>query len=64
MSAAISRPFTSLCAAVGRPALALIQYLGELALLVQETTVSVFVAPMRWKLFLRQIAEMGFRSQI
>ena len=64
MSAEISRPFHSLCATLGRPVLNLLQYLGELAMLVQETVVSMCVAKIRWKLFLRQVAEMGFRSQL
>ena len=50
--------------ALGRIALSLLQYLGELALLVYETCVSMIVAPIRWRLFLRQIVEVGWRSQL
>ena len=64
MLAAISNPFFAVCAAVGRQAIALVQYLGELAMLVKETVVSMVVAPVRWKLLFRQIAEAGFRSQL
>ncbi len=42
----------------------LFRYLGELALLACETCVSIVVAPIRWRLFLRQIVEIGFRSQL
>ncbi len=50
--------------ALGRIALSFIVYLGELALLVYETCVSMVVAPIRWRLFLRQIVEVGWRSQL
>jgi phospholipid/cholesterol/gamma-HCH transport system permease protein len=33
-------------------------------MLAWETLVSIIVAPIRWRLFLRQTVEMGFRSQI
>ncbi len=49
---------------LGRAALSLIRYLGELALLAWETLTSMIVAPIRWRLLLRQIAEIGFRSQV
>jgi phospholipid/cholesterol/gamma-HCH transport system permease protein len=49
---------------LGRIALSFIQYLGELALLAAETVQAIFIAPIRWRLFLRQVVEMGFRSQI
>ena len=49
--------------ALGRVALSLFQYFGELALLVSETCVSLVVAPIRWRLFARQIVEVGWRSQ-
>ncbi len=48
----------------GRIALSFIGYLGELADLFWETCVSTVVAPVRWKLFLRQVLEVGFRSQL
>ena len=50
--------------ALGRIALSLLQYLGELALLAYETCVSMLVAPIRWRLFARQIVEVGWRSQL
>lgn len=50
--------------ALGRLALSLLQYLGELALLAYETCLSMVVAPIRWRLFARQIVEVGWRSQL
>jgi phospholipid/cholesterol/gamma-HCH transport system permease protein len=49
---------------LGRTALGFIQYLGELSVLFSETCVSVASAPIRWKLFFRQVLEVGFRSQL
>ena len=49
---------------LGRSALSLLQYLGELAALAYETCVSIVVAPLRWRLFARQIVEVGWRSQM
>ena len=49
---------------LGRSALSLIHYLGELAMLVWETCVSIVVAPLRARLLLRQIFEIGWRSQM
>ena len=50
--------------ALGRLALSLLQYLGELALLAYETCLAMVVAPIRWRLFARQIVEVGWRSQL
>ena len=50
--------------ALGRIALSLLLYLGELAQLVYETCLSMVVAPIRWRLFARQIVEVGWRSQL
>src|SRR6201996_4544518 len=49
---------------LGRTALSLLQYLGELATLAYETGVSIVVAPIRWRLLSRQIVEVGWRSQM
>ena len=49
---------------LGRTALSLLQYLGELAALAYETCVSIVVAPVRWRLVLRQLVEVGWRSQM
>jgi phospholipid/cholesterol/gamma-HCH transport system permease protein len=49
---------------LGRTALGFVHYLGELAVLFSETCSSVFTAPIRWKLFIRQVLEVGFRSQL
>lgn len=48
----------------GRAALSFLQYLGDLAFLAWETCVAVVVAPIRWRLLLRQIVEIGWRSQL
>lgn len=48
----------------GSGAIGFLKYLGELALLAYQTAVSIRVAPIRWRLFLRQVAEIGFRSQL
>lgn len=48
----------------GRATLSLLEYLGEVSLLFAETMRSLVVAPIRWKLFLRQLVEVGFRSQL
>ena len=50
--------------ALGRIALSLLQYLGELALLAYDTCVAMVVAPIRWRLFARQVVEVGWRSQV
>ena len=49
---------------VGHTTLSILRYLGELALLAKETVVSFCVAPVRWRLALRQIYEIGSRSQM
>jgi phospholipid/cholesterol/gamma-HCH transport system permease protein len=49
---------------IGRKALDLLAYAGDVALLAVETVTSMIVAPIRWRLFLGQIVEMGFRSQL
>lgn len=56
----IVRFFTTL----GRPVLAFWQYLGEVVLLAVETMTSIFTRRLRWKLFLRQVVEIGLRSQM
>ena len=50
--------------ALGRIALSLIQYLGELALLAYETCLAMNIAPIRWRLLAQQIVEVGWRSQL
>ncbi len=50
--------------ALGRIALSLIQYLGELAVLAYETCLAMVIAPIRWRLLARQIVEVGWRSQL
>jgi phospholipid/cholesterol/gamma-HCH transport system permease protein len=49
---------------LGRQTLSFLHYLGEIAVLAWETVVAMCVAPIRWRLVLRQIAEAGFHSQL
>ncbi|MEA3212499.1 MAG: phospholipid/cholesterol/gamma-HCH transport system permease protein [Chthoniobacter sp.] len=49
---------------LGRSVLSFIRYLGELALLAQDTAVSVVVARLRVRLFMWQMFEVGWRSQL
>lgn len=44
--------------------LSFFRYLGELAFLAYETLVSIFTSPIRWKLLLGQLQEVGYRSQL
>ena len=48
---------------MGRAFLAISKYLGGVTLLALDTTKAVFVAPIRWRLVLQQILEVGYRSQ-
>jgi len=49
---------------IGRQILLFTGYFGELMLLVYDCILSLFVAPIRWRLFLKQVYEVGFRSQL
>ena len=49
---------------LGSIVLSLVKYLGELALLAYDTAVSIVVAKLRVKLLLRQMFEVGWRSQL
>jgi phospholipid/cholesterol/gamma-HCH transport system permease protein len=49
---------------IGRSVLSLLSYYGKVALLVRDTAWSLGTVGVRWKLMLRQIVEMGFRSQL
>ena len=42
----------------------LLRYIGQLAFLAGETATSIRVAPMRWALLFKQVAEIGFGSQL
>ncbi|MEO6786186.1 MAG: ABC transporter permease [Chthoniobacteraceae bacterium] len=50
--------------AIGRTTLLALTYLGELGILTAETVTAMFVAPIRWRLALQQIIEVGSRSQV
>jgi phospholipid/cholesterol/gamma-HCH transport system permease protein len=49
---------------LGRSALRTLSYIGELADLAAETVKSLLSGSIRWKLLMRQIVEVGFRSQL
>ena len=49
---------------IGSTALSLFSYLGELLFLMLEAVRSLVTKPVRWRLALRQILEVGFRSQL
>lgn len=51
-------------AAIGRTVLTFLNYLGEVALLAQETVTALFVSKIRWRLVLQQLYEIGTRSQL
>lgn len=50
-------------AAIGKKALSFFDYLGELGLLTSRIAESIVHGKPRWLLMLRQIAEIGYRSQ-
>src|ERR1700751_4042838 len=50
--------------ALGRPLLRFVQYLGEVVMLAADTFQSLFTHPLRWRLFLNQIVEIGLLSQL
>ena len=49
--------------AIGRPVVGSVRYLGGVTLLALDAWRAVFVAPVRWGLVLRQVFELGARSQ-
>ncbi len=49
---------------LGATTLSLFQYLGTLMFLALETGYSICKTPIRWKLALRQVLEVGYRSQL
>src|SRR6187401_2107031 len=50
--------------AIGAPLVAFVRYLGEVVLLAADTFRSTFTRPLRWRLFLEQIVEIGLLSQL
>src|SRR5947209_14861259 len=50
--------------ALGRPVVSLFIYAGEIVFLAKETIVSAVAHKIRWRLFMRQIVEIGLRSQL
>ena len=50
--------------ALGANALSFIRALGELAFLAYETVVSLFTTKLRFRLLMRQMFEVGWRSQM
>src|SRR6202522_2787060 len=49
---------------LGKEVLRFCSYLGQLMLLAIDSFRSIFTAPIRWKLFMGQLLEVGFRSQL
>jgi len=49
---------------LGRNVLTFCGYLGQLLLLAVDSFRSIFTAPIRWKLFMNQLLEVGYRSQL
>lgn len=49
---------------LGSTAVSLFGYLGQLMFLMLETVRSLVTTPIRWRLVLRQILEVGYRSQL
>jgi phospholipid/cholesterol/gamma-HCH transport system permease protein len=49
---------------LGSTALSLFGYLGQLMFLMLETVRSLLTTPIRWRLALHQILEVGYRSQL
>jgi phospholipid/cholesterol/gamma-HCH transport system permease protein len=50
--------------AIGRALLSFLFYIGELVLLAAETFRSAFTHKLRWRLFLRQMVDIGLLSQL
>jgi phospholipid/cholesterol/gamma-HCH transport system permease protein len=50
--------------ALGQRVVALVVYVGDIVVLAGETITSAFAYKIRWRLFLRQIVEIGLRSQL
>ncbi len=50
--------------AIGRNTFSFLGYAGEVAQLFRDTVISMFVAPIRWRLAFQQIVEIGARSQL
>jgi len=50
--------------ALGRPFISFWTYLGEIVLLAAETFRSIFTHKVLWKLFLKQVVEIGLLSQL
>ena len=49
---------------IGQNVLSFCAYLGQLLLLAFDSFRSIFTAPIRWKLFMGQLLEVGYRSQL
>ena len=56
--------FNAIFKVVGSMVIRLLRYIGQLAFLAGETATSIRVAPMRWALLFKQVAEIGFGSQL
>lgn len=55
---------TGFISGLGQRVVSFIVYVGDVVVLAGETIGSVFAHKIRWRLFLRQIVEIGLRSQL
>ncbi|HEY2799172.1 MAG TPA: hypothetical protein VGI85_01140, partial [Chthoniobacterales bacterium] len=56
--------FVRFSTAIGAVVLSIFTYLGELVLLAGESIRSALTHRMRWRLFLRQMVDIGLLSQL
>src|SRR6267142_2130376 len=55
---------TAFITAVGVRALSTVEYVGDVVVLAGETIASAFAHKIRWRIFMRQIVEIGLHSQL
>jgi phospholipid/cholesterol/gamma-HCH transport system permease protein len=55
---------TGFLSALGTRVVSFIVYVGDVVVLAGETIASAFAQKIRWRLFMRQIVEIGLRSQL
>lgn len=56
--------FARVISGLGRSVLAFVGYVGEVVMLAVETAQAAFGQKIRWRLFLRQLVDIGLHSQI
>jgi phospholipid/cholesterol/gamma-HCH transport system permease protein len=55
---------TGFISAIGNRVVSLVVYVGDIVVLAGETISAAFTQKIRWRLFMRQIVEIGLRSQL